>query len=351
MSALGTLGTAPPLALVRMEGEDERWDRFVVGAGGTVCHIAVWKRVMQEVFGHECHYLAAVDGTGEWQGILPLVELRSRLLGRYLVSMPFLNDGGPLGTLEARRALAEHAAQLAAERRVDLLELRNRQEQTCSLRTVRRKLSVHLPLPASAAELWEKGFRSKLRSQIRRPMKEAMEVRFGPEQRESFYAVFARNMRDLGTPVLPERFFASLAHHLTEQVIFGAVYHQGCAVAAGCGFLWRGEFEITWASSLREFNALSPNMLLYWGFMEHVIGRGARLFNFGRCTPGGSTHRFKLQWGGTEVPLPWQQWAAREVHALPAADRPRFRLATQVWQRMPLPLANAIGPALARNLP
>jgi hypothetical protein len=182
-------------------------------------------------------------------------------------------------------------------------------------------------------------------------MKEAMEVRFGSEQCAAFYEVFARNMRDLGTPVLPERFFASLVRHLSEQVVFGAVYHQGRAVAAGCGLLWQGEFEITWASSLREFNALSPNMLLYWGFMEHVIGRGARLFNFGRCTPGGSTHRFKLQWGGTEVPLPWQQWSAREVHTLPEVDRPIFRLATQLWQRLPLPLANTIGPALARNLP
>ena len=351
LTANALTADAARLAIAPVEGEGERWDRFVAAYGGTFCHLSAWREVMREALGHACHYLAAEDEAGEWQGVLPLVEVRSRLLGSYLLSMPFLNDGGPLGTLAARHALAEHAGRLASKQRVDLLELRTRDALSAPLRAVQRKISVHLPLPETAAELWDSGFRSKLRSQIRRPIREGMELRFGSEQCGAFYEVFARNMRDLGTPVLPRCFFDAIARALPEQAIFGAVYHHGRAVAAGCGFLWQGEFEITWASSLREFNHLSPNMLLYWGFIEHVIGRGARLFNFGRCTPGGSTHRFKLQWGGVEVPLPWLQWSAREVSAPPTADRPLFQLATRIWQRMPLPVANAVGPVLARLLP
>jgi hypothetical protein len=92
-------------------------------------------------------------------------------------------------------------------------------------------------------------------------------------------------------------------------------------------------------------------MLLYASFMEEMIRRGARLFNFGRCTPGVGTHRFKLQWGGTDELLPWAQWAPGAVEATPSPERPVFRLATRAWQRLPLAVANRAGPWLARQLP
>src|SRR5690606_25614950 len=149
----------------------------------------------------------------------------------------------------------------------------------------------------SPETLWNDGLRSKLRSQIRRAMKEAMEVRFGPDQRRAFHLVYARNMRDLGTPAHPLVLFDAIARAFDDRVIFGAVYWRGAPVAAGCGFIWRETFEMTWASSLREHNRMAPNMLLYWAFMEEAIRRGVRTFDFGRCSPGSGTHRFKLQWG------------------------------------------------------
>jgi hypothetical protein len=133
--------------------------------------------------------------------------------------------------------------------------------------------------------------------------------------------------------------------------VFGVVYRGAEPVAAGCGFRWRDGFELTWAASLREHSAAAPNKLLYWSFMSHLIGRGARSFDFGRCTPGGGTHRFKQQWGGMDVPLPWAQWTSRNVTAPPTPDRPVFRVAAACWRRLPLALTNAIGPIIARRLP
>jgi hypothetical protein len=92
-------------------------------------------------------------------------------------------------------------------------------------------------------------------------------------------------------------------------------------------------------------------MLLYWAFMQRAIVRGVRVFNFGRCTPGGGTHRFKRQWGGTDVPLAWRQWSANGVHATPSPERPVYRAAAAVWRRLPLALVNRLGPVLARQLP
>jgi serine/alanine adding enzyme len=348
------LSTVPPRFDVQEHLEPAAtWDAWVgEDMDASFCHLAGWHGVMQDVLGHRARYLVAVDAADRWCGALPLVHVRSRFTGNFLLSMPFLNYGGPLGTGEARRQLGVAALAIARRGRVGLLELRSRQAVPGSeLTTAARKVTVTLRLPATVEELWQRTFRAKLRSQVRRPLKEGMEARFGADQAEPFYDVFARNMRDLGTPVLPRRFFEALKGCFPEQVVFGCVWSGGVPVAGGCGFLWRGEFEMTWASSLREFNASAPNMLLYAGFMEEMIHRGATVFNFGRCTPGGGTHRFKLQWGGADEPLPWAQWSRDGGGSTPSADRPLFRIAIRAWQRLPLPVANRLGPPLARRLP
>jgi serine/alanine adding enzyme len=347
-----TAARAESLTVRLLQAETAAWDAFVAGTnGGTFCHLAGWREIMSEVMGLRCEYLVAEDAWGHWQGVLPLVEMRSGLLGRYLLSMPYLNDGGPLGTLGARRSLAHEAVARARRWGAKLLEMRARERVPGDLVASNRRVAVHLPLPERAEELWEKGIRAKLRSQIRRPQKAGLTCRFGLDQVEPFYEVFARNMRDLGTPVHPRAFFERIARVLAEQAHFGVVYKGDVPVAAGCGFLWGGEFEITWASSLREHSSDAPNMLLYWSFMEEVIGRGARLFNFGRCAPGGGTHRFKLQWGGYDVALPWAQWSAGQADGPPSAEGRLFRLATHAWQRLPMGIANTLGPVLARKLP
>jgi FemAB-related protein (PEP-CTERM system-associated) len=325
------------------------WDSFVRESGGSFCHLSGWRRIMEEVLGHETQYLCARTESGSMTGLLPMVFVRSRLFGHYLLSMPFLNYGGPLGPADAQSALINEAMRLADQRRVDLLEMRSRNHAPAGMQSISRKVVTVLTLPESAEELWEKGFRSKLRSQIRKPMKEGLETRFGSDQLIPFYEVFARNMRDLGTPVLPRAWFEAIQNTFADHVIYAAVYYQHTPVAAGCGFLFNGEFEITWASSLREHAARAPNMLLYWSLMEECIRRGATAFNFGRSTPGASTHRFKQQWGGEDAILPWG--VSGPNLAPPNPDSAKYVAARNIWSRLPVGLSKLVGPTLARRLP
>lgn len=337
-------------SVIQVELDDARWDPFVTGReGATYAHLLGWGRVFRDAFGHDWHGLAVERG-GELVAALPLVRVRSLLFGDYLVSMPFLNYGGPVGEEPARGALSERARETAAELGVKLLELRNRQPQDDGLTRSERKVTVLLDLPEDPEVLW-KAFKSKVRSQVRRPMKEGMETRFGPGELEPFYEIFARNMRDLGTPVLPFGLFEAIRTHLADHLVAATVYHEGRPVAAGCGFVFGDEFEITWASSLREVSRLAPNMLLYWSMMEEMSKRGLETFNFGRCTPGSGTHRFKLQWGGYDEPLPWSQWSPSGVASTPSPESAKFRAAVALWQKLPLPVANAVGPFLSRSIP
>ena len=347
----GDPSTDYALTVRPLDGATGAWDQFVARTDrGSFAQLAGWRDVLSQTLGAECLYWVAVDHHGEWHGVLPLARVKSRLFGHYLVSLPFLNYGGPLGSPGARRRLVADAVAEARRGHADLLELRTRHDADLGLPVSPRKITVLRELPESPDELWN-AFPSKLRSQIRKPIKDGLEARFGPDQREAFYEVFARTMRDLGTPVLPRAWFERIAVTFPELVVFGVVYGRDEPLAAGCGFVWNGEFEMTWAAARRDHGHGAANMLLYWSFMQEMIRRRIRVFNFGRCTPGGGTHRFKQQWGGRDVPLPWCQDAPVGRGATPTPDDPAFSWGPRLWRWLPVPIANRLGPPLARLLP
>lgn len=333
------------------EGVAADWDAFVERQSGwTHFHRYGWREVMRSALGHDTRYLGAWEA-GALVGVLPLVRVRSRLFGHYLVSMPFLNYGGPLGRPDAVRALVEAAQGMADRERVGLLELRSAVELDVPLPVSHRKVTVILDLPTVGEDLI-RAFPAKLRSQVRRPAKEGVTYAFGPDQVEPFHSVFARHMRDLGTPTQGLPLFRAIVAAYPDSAWFGCAWLGGRPVAAGAGFRWAGEFEMTWASALSEFNRVSANMGLYHAFMERAAADGCRRFNFGRCTPGSGTHRFKLQWGGREEPLWWYQHSpGGEPRSTPSPDDGAFAWGPRAWRHLPLPVATLLGPRIVRLIP
>jgi serine/alanine adding enzyme len=339
------------LCVKSFTGNEHEWDSFAARQKGyTHFHRLRWRTVIERVFGHECVYLAARQADGLLAGILPLVRVRSVVFGHYLVSMPFVNYGGPIGSDAAVRALVDEAVAIARRDRVKLLEMRSRVPLDIALPASHRKITVVLDLPHTPEILLQR-FGAKLRSQIRRPQKKGITVAIGPDQLEPFFFVFARHMRDLGTPTQSLAFFREIARQFPDDCWFACAYLAGQAIAAGCGFRFDGEFEMTWASSLREYNRDAPNMLVYWECMEHSIAQGLTRFNFGRCTPGAGTHRFKMQWGGREEPLWWYGLAASVGVTTPSPDNSVFRWGPRIWRRLPASIATTLGPSIVRYLP
>ncbi len=342
------------------DGPALEWDGFAVAQSGSLpythCHLYGWRRVMETAMGHHAPYLAARDSaSGTLRGILPLVHIRSLLFGRFLVSMPFLNYGGPLGDEAAVAALMARAESMAREQGIRLLELRSRREivHAPHFDVSHRKITVLMDCAGGSEALWRR-LPSKVRSQIRRPTRDGVSVRIGADQVGAFYEVFARHMRDLGTPVMPRRFFELAAEQFADTALFAVAYLGGEPIACGAGFWWghdaSSEFEIVWASALRAHNRTSANMLVYWELMKHIADAGIHIFNFGRCTPGGNTHRFKTQWGTTDEQLWWYDFSP--TGALPPAESSATtRRATTLWSHIPLPLANFLGPRIVRLIP
>jgi FemAB-related protein (PEP-CTERM system-associated) len=319
----------------------------------SIYHTYEWRRVIKEVFGHDAHYFAASDASGRIRGVLPTVRLRSRLFGDFLVSMPYFNYGGVVADSESTAdALIAAASAGAHEIGVSHLELRHDRNVRPDWPVRTDKVAMYLPLPESAEQLG-KQLGSKLRSQIKRPQKEgASGVDGGLELLDEFYAVFSRNMRDLGTPVYPKRWFAAILQAFPARSRLFVVRHRGAPVAAAFVIGYRGRLEIPWASSLREANAIGVNMLLYWHVLEYACRERYTVFDFGRSTIDAGTFKFKKQWGAEPHQLYWHYWlrGGGEPPVINPSN-PKYRLAVAAWQRLPLPVANLLGPLLVRNLP
>src|SRR5262249_46007427 len=244
---------------------DTAWDAYVsIHSDATGYHLLAWRRVIESVFGHRTFYLFAKDENGRVRGVLPLVFLSSRLFGRFLVSLPFLNYGGVLASDDdSERALLERAIDLASELGARHIELRHGSQLGSRWIDKQHKVSMRLELPGDFAALW-KGFSAKLRSQVRRAEKEGLDCRIGGlELLDDFYAVFARNIRELGTPVYGRNFFAEILKTFPDSARVSAVYLKDRVVAAGFLYGFRDMLEIPWASADRRFNRFAPNMLLY----------------------------------------------------------------------------------------
>jgi serine/alanine adding enzyme len=340
------------LRVADFRGAPSEWDSFVRSQPGwTHFHLHGWRDVIDRAHGHECRWLEARGADGRLAGVLPLVRVRSAVFGHYLVSLPFLNYGGPLGSDAAVRALCDEASELARAGGVKLLELRSRRPLPVELPVSHRKITVLMDLEPGDPDRLFKRLDAKLRSQVRKPQKEGVTVRFGADQVAPFYEVFARHMRDLGTPVQPRALFERIADTFGDSAWFGCAYLGDAPVACGAGFAWNDEFEMTWASSLVAHKKLAPNMLLYWAFMERACREGLRTFNFGRCTPGGGTHRFKQQWGGRDEPLWWYQRAEAAGAHTPSPDEGAYALGPRLWKKLPVPVANLLGPRIVRFIP
>jgi FemAB-related protein (PEP-CTERM system-associated) len=329
------------------------WDTFVAAhPEATGYHLWAWRGVFEQAFGHETCYLAARRGS-DVVGILPLVAFRSWLFGRFMVSLPFVNYGGVLASDDAAtEALMEAATRVASERDCRHLELRHTSRRLPDLPVKQHKVGMMLTLAPDAAKAWEQLDR-KVRNQVRKAQKsELVSAVGGRELLDEFYGIFAVNMRDLGTPVYGRAFFERVLDAFPEAARVHVVRQGATPVAAGITFAYRRTIEVPWASSLKSYRALCPNNLLYWAIIEHAVAGGFETLDFGRSTPNEGTYDFKRQWGAVPSPLFWE-YALVTAESMPdqSPANPKFKSAIELWKRLPVPVATAIGPHIVRSIP
>ena len=317
----------------------------------TIYHSPLWGDIMQRAYGNRPIYLTA-RCNGQITGILQLIAQKSLLFGSHLCSLPYFDASGILARDEyAANALIEQAQQLLDSQRAQWIELRHLQPKGKSLPTRSDKVTMLLPLTRDDQELWSR-FKPKVRNQIRKAQREDMQVVQGnTEYLDEFYAVYSRNMRDLGSPPHSRRFFRLILESFPEQATIYLVRLNDKSLAAGLSLLDQSILRVPWAGSNWQFRSLNPNMLLYWSMLAEGCQKKAEYFDFGRSTLDSGTYRFKKQWGAKEIPLVWQ-FLLPEGDSLPELnpESPKYRYFVSVWKKLPLWTVRWLGPRIIAKL-
>lgn len=333
------------------------WDEFVEASPGALLgHAAAWAQVMREAYGLAPCYLEARSQQGSIVGVLPLVRFRG-LRGRIeLISMPFLDSGGALASDTAvASALRHRALELARESGAEALELRE-VAGTGDLEADQPRVDLVLALEDSEDSQWG-ALGAKVRNQTRKAEREGL--RLDPHSADGaqgsldgFYAPFQHNMRDLGSPVHSERFFAAAAAAFGKRLRFVVTRRADRPVGGLVAIHFARAVSVPWASTLRAERPRCPNNQIYWEALRWAIELGAAEFDFGRSPRGAGTYRFKTGWGAQERPLAWSRWSPNGEHldCRPPGDNAWLRRLSRLWSRLPVGLTRLLGPPLRRRI-
>lgn len=328
------------------------WDRFVADcAEATFFHRAGWKRVIERSFGHRTHYFYA-ERSGVIEGVLPLVHVKSPVFGNALISLPFCVYAGPVAqNQQALQALDKAARDLADLLDVTHLEYRHMEPREYPgavakadlYVTFRKRIDPDLDKNLLVIP-------RKQRAMIRKAQKFDLRSEIDTDSRR-LHRVYSESVRNLGTPVFSRRYFDELKAEFGDACEFLVVVHGGEAVSAVMNFYFRDEVLPYYGGGTAQARSLAANDFMYWEVMRRACERGCRVFDFGRSKRGTGAFDFKKNWGFPAQPLSYQ-FIMRRGDKPPDINplNPKFRIFIETWKRLPLPIANRLGPHIVRYL-
>lgn len=340
----------PTLVRVATPADAARWNAFVhAHPAGTFFHRYEWRGIIESVFRHRTHFLFA-ERAGQMVGVLPLAEVRSLMFGHSLCSLPFCVYGGAVGDDEAVALLESEAERIGRACGAAHLEYRNlrprhpewpRQDLYV---TFRKAID-----PDPEANML--AIPRKQRAMVRKGIKNGLTAARDPDVGR-FFALYADNVHRHGTPALPKRFFATLLDTFGEDCrVLTVTDPAGRPLSSVLSFYFRGEVLPYYAGDDMAARELAANDFKYWALMLDACERGYRCFDYGRSKVGTGPYSFKKNWGFEPQPLAYEYRLFRR-DTVPQNNpmNPKYRLFIALWRRLPLGVANAVGPHIVRHL-
>jgi FemAB-related protein (PEP-CTERM system-associated) len=346
----GAISARPVISELRA-AERPRWDEFVRHSpSATFFHLSAWKGLIENVFEHDTRFLMA-QRQGRIVGVLPLAQVKSRLFGHSVASLPFCVYGGVASEdAEAKAALHEEAVRIASRCGAQYLELRNRQPQQPDWPkqdlyvTFRREILPDVEanmsaIPRKQRAMVRKGIKFELRSEL-------------DDDTDRFFALYADNVHRHGTPGFAKRYFAFLQAAFGDACeVLTVVDPNGRPVSGVMSFYFRDEVLPYYAGDVADARELAANDFKYWELMRRACERGIRIFDYGRSKQGTGSFDFKKNWGFEPTALHYE-YRLLKRESIPQNNplNPRYRAFIALWRKMPRPLANMLGPHISRHL-
>jgi FemAB-related protein (PEP-CTERM system-associated) len=328
-----------------------RWDAFVMACPhATFFHRAGWQNIVANVFRHDTYFLyAEVDGA--IVGVLPLGHVNSWLFGNALTGLPFAVYGGVAAlNPQAADALEQEAQRLARTLGVAHLELRNVEARHPDWPTQDIYVTFRKEiLPTDDANM--QAIPRKQRAMVRKGIKNEL-VSHIDSTVDRFFALFADNVHRHGTPAMPKRYFQALQKEFGQDCeVLTVTTRDGKLLSSVLSFYFRDEVLPYYAGDDEAARDLAANDFKYWELMRRACARGLKVFDYGRSKLGTGPYAFKKNWGFEPKPLHYE-FCLYKRDSIPQnnPNNAKYKLMISTWRRMPLALANWLGPFIVRNL-
>jgi serine/alanine adding enzyme len=340
------------------ESLESKWAEFIENCPtANVAHLPGWRKVIEKGLGHRPKYLMSADGD-KVTGVLPLFLIRTWTRSCYLVSIPWIDYGGVCANnLETENLLLSEARKVARTEKAKYIELRSIDvnpllADTPNLFLRRDKVTFILELDKDPECIMKK-FDSKLRNQIRKSQKSGLITEFaGIEKLQDFYKIFAWRMHALGTPVWGVKFFKAILNTYPSTARVALIKKDDKYIAAGLILAFKDRLYVPSAAAYSNYLQYCPNQALYWQIIRKGCEQGYKYFDFGRSSWGSPTFNFKKQWVSTPLQLTWQYYLNTAKHPPDFENgKKKYAPLIAIWRRLPLPVANMLGPRVIRNFP
>jgi len=330
-----------------------RWDNYVQSSAlSTFFHLSSWRNVWVRSMGSRPRYLFATNAD-RVVGILPLIHVHSRLSGQFLTSLP---GGLCAEDDEAAAALLTRARELLAETRARYLILRDglRRWDLPGLTTSDENCTFYIDVSDGAEKAYAR-LRRSTRKYAMRGVRAGVGTAIDQQALGAFYPAYAEAMRERGTPTPGRRFFETAMQYFPDNLCLLTVLYENQVLGGGFVAPLRDTVFCTWSGLPRQHFELFNSYMLYWGAIDYAASRGMARLDMGRCRRGTGSYDFKAAWGGEEQTL-YQHYYLNGIERPPQVgaglyEDPKYRLFSRVWQRLPLPVAEALGPQLRRRMP
>lgn len=334
-------------------GDCEKWDTYVKHhPKATVYHLSAWGRAVSRSMGHKHHYIY-LEEKGEICALLPLIHIKSRLFGNSLISVAFATNGGPLYDNAAALALLDQECKMITrELGVDFLECRNRKgihddwpAKKESYSNFRKMLSPDneenmLAIPRKQRAMVRKGIKFGLKAIV-------------DDLPDRLFAMYSESVRNLGSPVFPKKLFYCLKEEYGQNCeILTIETEQGKAISSVMTFYFRDEVVPYYGGGTVEARELAANDFMYWSVMARAVNhKSCKIFDFGRSKNGTGAFSFKKNWGFEPEALHYE-FILQDGQEMPDINplNPKYRLMIKTWKKLPLLVANFIGPLISRSL-
>ena len=328
----------------------KKWDSFVDSCpNATFFHKSAWQPIIEQSFNHKTFFMYAED-EGEIKAILPLAQNKSLLFGNSLCSLPFCVYGGVASISDdATTALHEAAAKLATDLNVDHLELRYMTESNASWDTKDLYVTFRKEIDPDP-EVNMLAIPRKQRAMVRKGIKAGLTTEID-DNISRFFDIYSLSVRNHGTPVFKKKFFQLLKENFKDDCEVSVVIKDNVPISSVMSFYFRDEVLPYYGGGTLEARKYKGFDFMYWDLMQRCCQNGIKIFDYGRSKKGTGSYSFKKNWGFEPADLPYQY---KLIKATEVPDvnplNPKYQLFIKMWQKLPLPVANTIGPFLSRSL-